>query len=263
MCTLGICNKLWIRIGVRVLHSDAVHFSRWYYLIARKSASIWAFLGMGPEIVPKVKEEALMEVSRGMEDKNAAQEEKNNFLQSASSCQDKILDMEAISVGRTVMLDGSDNMELDVIGCSDNCDEGPNGECNVSTENSSSFGDTVSGTDYGLLLDDEEVESQLYGGDNLRRMSNGYREVFPRYMYLFLLFPFYCIYMCFLLPFLYKLINNSKTEFHIPSVRDWTICPFSFASCTRIMSNSSSPFRFTLITQKESCTAFSPPLIFS
>lgn len=130
---------------------------------------------MGPEILSKVKEEALMEVSRCVEDKNAAQDK-----QSASSGQERINDMEAPSVERTMMLDRSEDMEVDVIGCTEDCEEGPSRECNVSTENSSSFGDTVSGTDYGLLLDDEEVESQLYGDNSLQPMSNGYREVFPR-----------------------------------------------------------------------------------
>ncbi|CAK9319203.1 unnamed protein product [Citrullus colocynthis] len=88
--------------------------------------------------------------------------------------------MEASSFERSTMLGRSEDMELDIIGCTENCEGGPSNECNVSTENSSSFGDTVSGTDYGLLLDDEEVESQLYGDNNLQPMSNGYSELFPR-----------------------------------------------------------------------------------
>lgn len=130
---------------------------------------------MGLENESKVKEEALMEVSRCVEDGNAVQAK-----QSASSCQEYIHDMEASSFERSTMLDISEDMELDIIGCTENCEGGPSNECNVSTENSSSFGDTVSGTDYGLLLDDEEVESQLYGDNNLQPMSNGYSELFPR-----------------------------------------------------------------------------------
>lgn len=130
---------------------------------------------MGLENESKVKEEALMEVSRCVEDGNAVQAK-----QSASSCQENIHDMEASSFERSTMLDISEDMELDIIGCTENCEGGPSNECNVSTENSSSFGDTVSGTDYGLLLDDEEVESQLYGDNNLQPMSNGYSELFPR-----------------------------------------------------------------------------------
>ncbi|XP_031737513.1 uncharacterized protein LOC101222847 isoform X2 [Cucumis sativus] len=123
----------------------------------------------------KAKEEVLMEVSRCVEDENATQDKQN-----ASSGQENIHDIEASSFERSMMLNRSEDMEVDVIGCSENCEGGPSNECNVSTENSSSFGDTVSGTDYGLLLDDEEVESQLYGDNNLQSNSNGYGEVFPR-----------------------------------------------------------------------------------
>ncbi|XP_022979244.1 uncharacterized protein LOC111479028 [Cucurbita maxima] len=128
---------------------------------------------MGLENGSKVKEEAFMEVC--VEDRNAAQD-----MQSASSGQENIRDMEAPSCKRTMMLDRSEDMELDIIGCTDYCEGGPSNERNVSTENSSSFGDTISGTDYGLLLDDEEVESHLYGDNNLQSMSDGYSEVFPR-----------------------------------------------------------------------------------
>lgn len=159
-----------------IAYSDSVHLFRCYCLIAQKSTLVWTYTSMGPEIGSKVKEEALMEVSRYGEDKSAALGKQN-----ASSGQEKNHDMEAPYFERTMMFDRSEDMELDIIGGTDNCEAGPSSECTVSTEKSSSFGDTVSGTDYGLLLDDDdEVESQIYGDNNLQPISNGFRELFPR-----------------------------------------------------------------------------------
>lgn len=59
-----------------------------------------------------------MEVSRCVEDGNAVQAK-----QSASSCQENIHDMEASSFERSTMLDISEDMELDIIGCTENCEE--------------------------------------------------------------------------------------------------------------------------------------------
>ncbi|XP_022974818.1 uncharacterized protein LOC111473601 isoform X2 [Cucurbita maxima] len=165
-------NRLTPKPGV--LRSDAVHLFRCNCLIVQKRALIWAYISMRPENGSKV-EETLMEISRCVEDKNAAQDK-----QSTSSGQEKSHGMEAPSVEQSMMYERSEDMEIDIIGCTDNCEGGPSSECNDSTEYSSSFGDTVSGTDYGLLLDDEEVESQLYDDNNLQPISNGCREVFPR-----------------------------------------------------------------------------------
>ena len=143
-----------------------------------------------------------MEISRCVEDKNAAQDK-----QSTSSGQEKSHGMEAPSVERSMMYDRSEDMEIDIIGCTDNCEGGPSSECNDSTENSSSFGDTVSGTDYGSLLDDEEVESQLYDDNNLQPISNGCREVFPRYTYIFSFsFP-KCFNYLFVFPHVFSILN--------------------------------------------------------
>jgi hypothetical protein len=119
---------------------------------------------MGPDLELKGNSKAAMGVSVG---KNTVvpQGPEDMILQCASNCEDNTFGMEALLVERITEQDGSENMELNITDFTTATDAVlVEGECQDVTEHSSSFDNTESGTENGLMQADEEVESRLFDG---------------------------------------------------------------------------------------------------
>ncbi|GLT67771.1 hypothetical protein SLA2020_400550 [Shorea laevis] len=133
---------------------------------------------MGPDLELKENSKAAMGVSVGKNNAIVLQGPEDMILQCASNCEDNTFGMEALLVERTTEQDGSENMELNITDFTTETDAGlVEGECQDVTEHSSSFGDTESGTENGLMLADGEVESRLFASD--ASVFDGYFDTFP------------------------------------------------------------------------------------
>jgi len=133
---------------------------------------------MGPDLELKGKSKAAMEVSISKENAIVLQGLEDKLLQCATNCQethDNTFSMETLLVKRITEQDGSENMEVNITDCTNSTNAGlVEGECQDVTEQSSSFGDTESGTENGLMMTDGEVESRLFAGDASASVCDGY-----------------------------------------------------------------------------------------
>lgn len=133
---------------------------------------------MGPDLELKENSKAAMGVSVGKNNAIVLQGPEDMILQCASNCEDNTFGMEALLVERTTEQDGSENMELNITDFTTETDAGlVEGECQDVTEHSSSFGNTESGTENGLMLADDEVESRLFASN--ASVFDGYFDTFP------------------------------------------------------------------------------------
>lgn len=134
---------------------------------------------MGPELEVKPKSGAAMEVSvakDGTTHHDVVVDDK--FMPCVSNYKDNILEMEETLVGQTTASNKRENAELNRTGSTSPDDvQIPEGECGDLTENSSSFGDTISGTEDGSTLDGDEADSQL-GENEHASVYDGYFGAF-------------------------------------------------------------------------------------
>ncbi|GMY24662.1 hypothetical protein FCV25MIE_19904 [Fagus crenata] len=108
---------------------------------------------MGPDLELKGKSKVATEVSVSKENTIVPQGPEDKLLQCATNHQRNTFSMETVLVKRTTEQDGSENMEVNITDCTNSTDAGlVEGECHDATEHSSSFGDTESGTENGLML---------------------------------------------------------------------------------------------------------------
>jgi hypothetical protein len=130
---------------------------------------------MGPDLELKGNSKVAMVVSVGKNNAIVPQGPEDMILQCASNCEDNTFGME---VERTTEQDGSENMEVNITDFTTATDAGQvGGDCQDVTEHSSSFGDTESGTENGLMLADDEVESQFFASN--ASVFDGYFDTFP------------------------------------------------------------------------------------
>ncbi|ONI22426.1 hypothetical protein PRUPE_2G128100 [Prunus persica] len=134
---------------------------------------------MGPELEVKPKSGAAMEVSvakDGTTHHDVVVDDK--FMPCVSNYKDNILEMEETLVGQTTVSNKRENAELNRTGGTSPDDvQILEGECGDLTENSSSFGDTISGTEDGSTLDGDEADSQL-GENEHASVYDGYFGAF-------------------------------------------------------------------------------------
>ncbi|KAE8038587.1 hypothetical protein FH972_011084 [Carpinus fangiana] len=130
---------------------------------------------MGPDLELKGNSKAAMVVSVGKNNAIVPQGPEDMILQCASNCEDNNFGME---VELTTEQDGSENVEVNITDFTTATDAGlVDGDCQDVTEHSSSFGDTDSGTENGLMLADDEVESQFFASN--ASVFDGYFDRFP------------------------------------------------------------------------------------
>lgn len=120
---------------------------------------------MGPELDVKPKSEASMKASVQKENTSLHQDPRDEFLPCVSNYKDETFDMEAsLVVKQTTPPDMTENEELNITDIT----HSPNIDV-VQTdyideiENSSSFGDTVSGAEEDSVLNGDEAQSRLHG----------------------------------------------------------------------------------------------------
>lgn len=134
---------------------------------------------MGPDLELKGKSKVATEVSVSKENTIVPQGPEDKLLQCATNHQGNTFSMETVLVKRTTEQDGSENMEVNITDCTNSTDAGlVEGECHDATEHSSSFGDTESGTENGLMLTDGVVESRLCAGNASASVYDGYFDTF-------------------------------------------------------------------------------------
>ncbi|XP_021908007.1 uncharacterized protein LOC110822254 isoform X2 [Carica papaya] len=112
---------------------------------------------MGPHLEQKGETKTRMDISDTRENGTIPQDPEDKTMLCASNFEDHSFDVEAIIDN---VPGGREDKELDIIGCTSSGDPGiVEAECQDATENSSSFDDTVSGPENGLVTSDHEVES--------------------------------------------------------------------------------------------------------
>ncbi|XVF59330.1 hypothetical protein PTKIN_Ptkin07bG0267100 [Pterospermum kingtungense] len=131
---------------------------------------------MGPDLEPKDKSKTMLEVvSNNKENGNLPPDSKDKFIQCVSNCEDQSLGEETLcGVGQAKIPKGNEDLEIDITECSNSgVDRLAVAECQDATENSSSFGGTVSGAEADSAISDAEVESAITGASPLGSMFDG------------------------------------------------------------------------------------------
>ncbi|XWS45195.1 hypothetical protein CRYUN_Cryun15aG0115400 [Craigia yunnanensis] len=119
---------------------------------------------MGPDLESKDKSKTMMEVvSNKNENGNLPHDAKDKFMYCVSNCEDHNFGEETLyEVGQGKISEGNEDMEINITECTNSgVDRLPVSECQDATENSSSFGGTLSGGENDSAISDAEVESAL------------------------------------------------------------------------------------------------------
>uniref|UniRef100_A0A5B6ZQR1 Uncharacterized protein n=1 Tax=Davidia involucrata TaxID=16924 RepID=A0A5B6ZQR1_DAVIN len=134
---------------------------------------------MGPDLDAKGRSEIVMEASASKENGSVVKEPEDKSMRCASNYEDDTFEMETIMEEQTEGVDTSEDVEVNITECTNSGGVGlVEDECQDATENSSSFGDTVSGIENGAMLNDAEVNSELHGDPMSALASDGYGKVF-------------------------------------------------------------------------------------
>lgn len=129
---------------------------------------------MGPDLELKDKSKGAMEVLPGKANGIAPGCAEDKIMQCISNYEDSSFHG-ALYGDQAKALDGSEDVEVNIIECTNSGDNGQvEARCEDGTESMSSFGDTVSETEYGSVLGDAEVESQLCVCDTPTSIFDGY-----------------------------------------------------------------------------------------
>ncbi|KAL6129071.1 hypothetical protein ACLB2K_072424 [Fragaria x ananassa] len=134
---------------------------------------------MGPELELKRNSDSAMEVSAVKETGVIRIDPEDTITPCVSNYKENIFNMDELCAKQTTTSNRIENQEINITECS-----GPNedvqiveNECQDLTESSSSFGDTVSGTENGSMLDGDEVESQYCENPSVS-LYDGYSDAF-------------------------------------------------------------------------------------
>ncbi|XWS41819.1 hypothetical protein CRYUN_Cryun17cG0115800 [Craigia yunnanensis] len=131
---------------------------------------------MGPDLEPKDKSKPMMDVvSSNNENGSLPHDSKGKSMHCASNCEDHNFgEVTLYGVGQAKIPEGNEDMEINITECiNSGGDMLDVAECQDATENSSSFGGTVSGGENDSAISDAEVESVLCGGSLLGSVFDG------------------------------------------------------------------------------------------
>lgn len=134
---------------------------------------------MGPELVEmEAKSNTLMEISPAKQNNGSVPESPSSkLMHCGNNFDDNPTHNEVLSDGRANLRSG---IEDDVTECTKSGDHVlVEAECQDTTENSSSFSGTISGTENSSTLSDIEVESPFCGGNVFASMVDGYSRALP------------------------------------------------------------------------------------
>ncbi|KAL4376955.1 hypothetical protein GQ457_02G015060 [Hibiscus cannabinus] len=135
-------------------------------------------ISIGPELGPKDNSNTMMEmVSNSNGNVSLPQDSKDKFMHCVSNCEDQNFGEETrfgVGEGLGKVPEGTEDMEINITECTNSCmDSLAVAECQDATENSSSFGGTVSRVENDSTMSDVEVESALCSGGPLGSMFDG------------------------------------------------------------------------------------------
>ncbi|XP_038997527.1 uncharacterized protein LOC120122457 isoform X2 [Hibiscus syriacus] len=131
---------------------------------------------IGSGLEPKDESNTMMEmVSNGNGNGSLSQDSKDKFMHSVSNCDDHNSGEETLNgVGEGTIPKGAADMEINITECTNSdMDSLTIAECQDDTENSSSFGGTISGAENDSAISDVEVDSALRSGSPLGSMFDG------------------------------------------------------------------------------------------
>lgn len=149
---------------------------------------------MAPDFEMEAKSNNAIEISATEKNNGSVPQDPHNMpINCASSTSYNTCNTGAFGDGKVKVQNGSEDMEVDIPQCTISGDHGLiEAECQVTTENSSSFGDTMSGSENISALNDVEVESSFCGGGAWASVIDAYNGVLPvRY---FLVSTSWCMY---------------------------------------------------------------------
>ncbi|KAK3222916.1 hypothetical protein Dsin_009941 [Dipteronia sinensis] len=124
---------------------------------------------MGPAIEMEGKSDIMMEISATKQnDGSVFQCHEDTLMPCVSNIEDNTFHMGALFDGETKVQNRSEDVGVNITNCTKSIDHVlVEAECNDATENCSSFGDTISGTEDGSTIGDVEVDSPFCGGNGL------------------------------------------------------------------------------------------------
>ncbi|KAL5755035.1 hypothetical protein ACOSP7_023255 [Xanthoceras sorbifolium] len=130
---------------------------------------------MGPAVEMEGKSDIMMDISATKQnDGNVLQHHEDALMPCASNIEDNTFHMGALFDGEAKVQNGSEDVEVNITDCTKSIDHILiEAECKDATENSSSFGDTISGTDDGSSMDDVAVDSPFCDGNALASVFDG------------------------------------------------------------------------------------------
>lgn len=136
---------------------------------------------MAPNLEMEGKSSTVTEVSATEPNSgSASQDPENMLINCVSNVGDNTFQVGALLDGKAKVQNGSEDVEVDIIGCTKSGDnELVEAECQSTTENSSSFGATLSGTENVSTLNEVEVESPFLGGNVLTSAFDVYNGALP------------------------------------------------------------------------------------
>ncbi|KAI8027279.1 hypothetical protein LOK49_LG02G00822 [Camellia lanceoleosa] len=134
---------------------------------------------MGPDMELKRRSGIIMEASDNKENVGATKEPKDKHMRYANNYEDNAFEMKAVMDEQTEGTEISQEVEVNILEHTKSSEIAlVEAEFQDATENSSSFGDTVSGVENSALLGDAEVVSELHGNASSAFPFNGYGEDF-------------------------------------------------------------------------------------
>lgn len=136
---------------------------------------------MAPNLEMEGKSSTVTEVSATEPNSgSASQDPENMLINCVSNVGDNTFQVGALLDGKAKVQNGSEDVEVDIIGCTKSGDnELVEAECQSTTENSSSFGATLSGTENVSTLNEVEVESPFLGDNVLTSAFDVYNGALP------------------------------------------------------------------------------------
>lgn len=112
---------------------------------------------------------------------NVPQDSENELNNCANNMDDDMLRMRGLFHGKSKAQNGSEDVEVNITDCTVSSDLGlVEAECQDTTENSSSFDNSVSETQNASTLSDVEIESPFRGANASASVFEGYNGAFPR-----------------------------------------------------------------------------------
>ncbi|XP_052211112.1 uncharacterized protein LOC127813972 [Diospyros lotus] len=134
---------------------------------------------MGPDLELKGRPESVMESSGNKETVGVKRKQQDEYMKCVSNCEDSTFEIDGSMDEKIEEADKNQAVEINILEHTNSGDIGFVGaEYQDTTEDSSSFDDTVSGVEKGTALSDAEMESLLHDDASSALPFDGQSEIF-------------------------------------------------------------------------------------